>query len=180
VKYWILDIGLLTNIQYPSERIMMKKRVLFLCTGNSCRSQMAEGLVNHDLGDEWQAYSAGTEPAGYVHPLAVQAMLELQIDISGQRSKSTDEFRQASFDLVITVCDDAAENCPVWLGQGRTVHIGFQDPARATGSDRQRLAVFRQVRDEIRQDVGQLLANQLLANQVLADYPRVLEQGRQG
>jgi arsenate reductase len=129
----------------------MKKQVLFLCTGNSARSQMAEGLVNYYLGDEWQAVSAGTEPAGYVHPLAVQVMSELGIDISGQRSKPAAEFRDANLDLVITVCDDAAENCPLWLGSGHKVHIGFQDPARAAGSDEERLAAFRQVRDEMRQ-----------------------------
>jgi arsenate reductase len=102
----------------------VKKRVLFLCTGNSARSQMAEGLVNHDLGDEWQALSAGIEPAGTVHPLAVRAMAELGIDISRQRSKPVDEFRGREFDLVVTVCDDAAENCPVWLGRGQKVHLG--------------------------------------------------------
>jgi arsenate reductase len=137
----------------------MKKRVLFLCTGNSCRSQMAEGLVNHYLGDEWLAYSAGTHPAGYVHPLAVQAMSELGIDISHQHSKSADEFRETEFDVVVTVCDDAAENCPVWLGRGRRVHIGFEDPARATGSDEERLAVFRRVRGEIRQAMLSFLLN---------------------
>jgi arsenate reductase len=129
----------------------MKKNVLFLCTGNSCRSQMAEGLVNHYLGDEWQAFSAGTKPAGYVHPLAVRAMSELNIDISRQRSKSADEFRECALDVVVTVCDDAAENCPVWLGNGHKVHLGFESPVQATGSDEERLVVFRQVRDEIRQ-----------------------------
>ena len=138
---------------------MMKKRVLFLCTGNSARSQMAEGLVNHYLGDEWQAYSAGTKPAGYVHPLAVQVMAELGIDTSRQRSKSTDEFRDKELDSVVTVCDDAAENCPVWLGNGRKVHIGFEDPARAVGSDEERLAVFRRVRDEMRRELFALLVD---------------------
>ena len=137
---------------------MSTKQVLFLCTGNSCRSQMAEGLVNHFLGEEWEAYSAGTKPAGYVHPLAVQVMAELRIDISGNRSKSTDEFRYVGPDLVITVCDDAAENCPVWLGQGQVVHLGFPDPAKATGSEEERLAVFRQVRNDIRQKVFDYLA----------------------
>ncbi len=130
-----------------------KRRVLFLCTGNSARSQMAEGLVNHFLGDRWEAYSAGTKPAGYVHPLAVRAMAELGVEIGGQRSKSVDEFRDASFDLVITVCDDADRNCPVWLGRGRRVHIGFPDPAVATGSEAQRLAVFREVRDGLRRRI---------------------------
>jgi arsenate reductase len=100
----------------------MRRKILFLCTGNSARSQMAEGLVNHFLGDEWEAYSAGTAPAGYVHPLAVKAMAELGIDISAQRSKSVGEFRDAQFDLVITVCDQAAQNCPLWLGSELVKH----------------------------------------------------------
>jgi arsenate reductase len=136
----------------------MKKKVLFLCTGNSARSQMAEGLVTHYPGDEWQAYSAGTKPAGYVHPLAVQVMSELDIDISRHRSKSVDEFREEAFDLVVTVCDDAAENCPVWLGGGGNVHVGFEDPSRAAGSDAERLAVFRRVRDEMGQQLLDLMA----------------------
>ncbi len=128
---------------------MTKKQVLFVCAGNSCRSQMAQGLVNHFLGDTWQGYSAGTEPAGYVHPMALQVMSELEIDMSGCRSKSTDEFRDVDLDLVITVCDDAAENCPVWLGPGKAVHISFFDPAKVTGSEQERLAVFQQVRNAI-------------------------------
>jgi arsenate reductase len=130
-----------------------KRRVLFLCTGNSARSQMAEGLVNHFLGDAWEAFSAGTHPTGSVHPLAIQVMSELGIDISHHRSKPVDEFRNASFDLVITVCDNAAEQCPVWLGSGRQLHIGFPDPARASGSSEEQLATFREVRDAIRQKV---------------------------
>jgi arsenate reductase len=132
---------------------MTRKRVLFLCTGNSARSQMAEGLVNHFLGDGWEAYSAGTQPAGYVHPLAVRAMAEIGIDISGHRSKSTDEFREADLDAVITVCDDAAQTCPIWLGQGRRMHIGFPDPAAATGTEEEQLEVFRAARDGLRQEV---------------------------
>lgn len=138
-----------------------KKRVLFLCTGNSARSQMAEGLVKHFLGNEWEAYSAGTAPAGYVHPLAVKAMAELGIDISPQRSKSVNEFRTAEFDFVVTLCDNGVQACPLWLGSGRVKHIGFPDPAlrqgsgqaAATGSEDERLEVFRQVRDGIRQEV---------------------------
>jgi arsenate reductase len=129
------------------------KRALFLCTGNSARSQMAEGLVNHFMVGRWQAFSAGTAPTGSVHPLAAQAMAELGIDISTQRSKLVDEFRTTAFDLVITVCDDAAENCPVWLGPDQRVHIGFPDPARAEGSQAEQLAVFRQVRDAIWQQI---------------------------
>lgn len=131
----------------------MKKRVLFLCTGNSARSQMAEGLVNHYLGQRWQAASAGTKPAGYVHPLAVTAMRELGIDITHHQSKSVDEFRARAFDLVMTVCDRAAQDCPLWLGQGRVVHAGFPDPAATTGSESDRLAAFRRVRNELRNAV---------------------------
>ncbi len=130
-----------------------KKRVLFICTGNSARSQMAEGLASHFFGERWEAKSAGTHPADQVHPLAIQVMAEWGIDISNQFTKSVDEFRDANFDLVVTVCDDAAENCPLWLKQGRVIHIGLPDPAKATGTQEERLNIFRQVRDEIRQRV---------------------------
>ena len=136
---------------------MNKRRVLVLCTGNSCRSQMAEGLIRHFLGERWEAYSAGTRPAGYVHPLAVQVMRELGVDISGQRSKSVDEVRDTAFDLVVTVCDEAARECPVWPGGGQQVHVGFPDPAGATGSETERLEVYRRVRDAIRQHLLPLL-----------------------
>jgi arsenate reductase len=114
---------------------------------------MAEGLVNRFLGDRWEAFSAGTEPSGYVHPLAIRAMEELDIDISDQESKSVDQFRDAEFDVVITVCDDAAENCPLWLGPEKVHHIGFPDPAEASGSEEERLEVFRCVRDGLRREV---------------------------
>jgi len=114
---------------------------------------MAEGLVNHFLGEHWEAFSAGTKPAGYVHPLAIRAMAELGINISAQRSKSVDEFREAEFDVIVTVCDNAAKNCPVWLERGRRAHLGFPDPAAATGSEEERLKVFCQVRDGLRQEV---------------------------
>jgi arsenate reductase len=136
---------------------MGKRRVLFLCTGNSCRSQMAEGLVNHLLGDRWEAFSAGTAPAGYVHPMAIRAMDEIGIDVSSGYSKSVDEFRNVAFDVVITVCDDAAKNCPLWLGSGNVHHMGFPDPAAATGSEEERLDVFREVRDGLRQEVVHLV-----------------------
>ncbi len=126
-----------------------KRNVLFLCTGNSCRSQMAEGLARHFYGHLYDVYSAGTQPSGYVHPLAIRVMQEIGIDISQGYSKSPDEFRDVTFDLVITVCDDAAETCPLWLREGHVEHIGFYDPAQAQGSEEERLAVFRQVRDEI-------------------------------
>ncbi len=127
-----------------------KRRVLVICTGNSARSQMAEGLVNALLGEQWQAWSAGTKPAAQVHPLAVVAMAELGIDISHQRPKSVDLFIDRPLDAVITVCDVAAKTCPLWLGMGRVTHIGFPDPATATGNEDERLAVFRAVRDDIR------------------------------
>lgn len=124
----------------------MKKRVLFLCTGNSCRSQLAEALVLAHLGDEWEAFSAGVRPAGYVHPMATQVLLEIGIEYSG-RSKSVEEFRGQQFDLVMTVCNSAAEDCPLWLGGGKKAHIDFPDPAKATGSDDEKMAAFRAVRD---------------------------------
>jgi arsenate reductase len=134
----------------------MRRKVLFLCTGNSCRSQMAEAIVNARLGDVWEAYSAGTQSAGYVHPLALRALAEIGIAHSG-RSKNADEYRAVPFDLVVTVCDDAAENCPVWLGQGKRVHLGFPDPARATGTEDEIMAAFRRVRDDIARQVSALL-----------------------
>ena len=129
---------------------MEKKRVLVLCTGNSCRSQMAAGLINARLGDKFRAVSAGTNPSGYVHPKAIAAMAEIGIDISAGRSKNADEFYGQYFDYVITVCDDAKANCPVWLGNaGLKTHIGFIDPAAVTGTDAEIMAVFRDVRDQI-------------------------------
>lgn len=125
-------------------------KVLILCTGNSARSQMAEGLLRHDGGDRYQVFSAGTRP-GRVNPLAIQAMQEIGIDISGHRSKSVDEFSGREFDYVITVCDNARESCPVFPGETRTIHWSFEDPAAAQGDDAKRLAVFRRIRDEIRQ-----------------------------
>lgn len=128
------------------------RRVLVLCTGNSCRSQMAEAIINHDLAGQWAAESAGTLPAGIVHPLALKVLAEIGIHHRGE-SKSVERFRGREFDLVITVCGDAEENCPVWLGAGKRVHIGFPDPVKARGSDAQILGVFRQVRDDIREKI---------------------------
>ena len=127
---------------------MDKARVLFLCTGNSCRSQMAEAIINHHLSDRWEAYSAGTEPSGYVHRYALLALAEIGIQHNG-RSKSVTEFQGVRFDLVVTVCDSAAEQCPIWLGEGRRVHAGFPDPAKVTGTPEQILEAFRAVRDDM-------------------------------
>ena len=132
------------------------KKVLFLCTGNSCRSQMAEAIVNARLGDRWQAYSAGTKPTGYIHPKALEVLSEIGIRHSG-RSKQADEFRDIDFDLVVTVCDSAAEECPVWLGQGKRVHHSFPDPAKAEGTEEANMTVFRTVRDDIEKEMIQLL-----------------------
>ena len=129
----------------------MKRKVLFLCTGNSCRSQMAEAIVNARLGDQWEAVSAGTRPAGYVHPKAVQALAEIGIQHEG-RSKRADEFREVDFDLVVTVCDSAAEECPVWLGKGKKVHHSFPDPAKTDD-----IADFRKVRDDMLVEIPKLL-----------------------
>lgn len=131
----------------------MKNRVLILCTGNSCRSQMAEGLWRHLGGDNWEAYSAGSQPAGFVHPLAVAAMAELGVDISEHTSKHVDQFVGRDLDLVVTVCDGARESCPVIPGMGATLHWPFADPAEAVGTDDERLAAFRRVRDTIRERI---------------------------
>lgn len=135
------------------------RNVLFLCTGNSCRSQMGEGLVNHLLGDRWRAWSAGTRPSGYVHPLAIRVMAEIGIDISGHASKTPDVLRDVPFDRVFTVCDNAALDCPVWLGPGIVSHVPFPDPAEATGSEAERLEAFRAVRNAMRRSVEQLLGS---------------------
>ncbi len=129
-----------------------KERVLILCTGNSARSQMAEGLLRNDAGDCFEVFSAGVEPSE-VRPLAVEAMSDVGIDISGQRSKSVEEFAGQQFDYVITVCDNANEKCPVFPGKTKRIHWSFEDPAAATGNEASRLAVFRRVRDEIRQQL---------------------------
>lgn len=127
-----------------------RKRVLILCTGNSCRSQMAEGWVNAELGEFWKADSAGTSPADEVHPLAVAAMAEVAIDISTARPQSVEGLLDADWDLVVTVCDSAKETCPVFPGRAEKIHVSFPDPADATGSDDAVMEVFRTVRDAIR------------------------------
>jgi arsenate reductase len=135
---------------------MTKKRVLFLCAANSARSQMAEALVNHDLGDRFEAFSAGTMPRS-PHPAALKVLAEIGIDHSRARSKSLDEFEDATFDFVITLCDGANEACPVFFGGVERSHLGFADPAVATGTEEDILAAFRRVRDEIREVVESYL-----------------------
>ena len=127
-----------------------QKKVLILCTGNSARSQMAEGLLRHDARNRFVVESAGTKPS-HVRSEAIAVMKELGIDISGHRSKSVDEFAGREFDYVLTVCDNARECCPVFPGQAKRLHHNFEDPGAAEGSETARLAVFRRVRDEIRE-----------------------------
>ena len=133
----------------------MIRKVLFLCTGNSCRSQMAEAIVNAHY-PEWRAFSAGTRPTGSVHPLATQVLSEIGIDHYGV-SKNVEQFRSDEFDLVVTVCDDANEECPLWLGQGKRLHESFRDPAKVEGTNEERLAVFREVRDLMIEKIPALL-----------------------
>lgn len=138
---------------------MEKQRILFLCTHNSARSQMAEGLLRHLAGDRFEAHSAGTEGT-HVHPLAVRAMAEIGIDISHQESKTVDRYLNQPFDAVITVCDQANEACPVFLGALRRLHWSFPDPSLATGTDEERLTVFRRVRDAIREQIQRDLVHE--------------------
>jgi len=124
--------------------------VLILCTGNSCRSHLAEGILRTAAGDTLRVASAGSKPAGYVHPLAIRAMAEIGIDIAAHRSKHLDEFLAEAVETVITVCGKADQVCPMFPGQVNRHHWGFDDPAHATGTEEEQLAVFRRVRDEIR------------------------------
>lgn len=128
---------------------MKKPTILILCTGNSCRSHLAEGILRSALGEEYEVRSAGSKPAGYVHPLAVRVMKEIGIDISDHRSKHLSEFLQQPVETVITVCGNAEQACPMFPGQVNRYHWRFDDPAHATGTEEEKLSVFRRVRDEI-------------------------------
>jgi arsenate reductase len=139
---------------------MAKRRVLVLCTGNSCRSQMAEGWLRHDLGDRVEAFSAGTRPS-FVHPLAIRVMVEAGVDISGQRSKPVAEFLDQPLDLVVTVCDSAREACPVFRGASKAVHESFPDPAAFTGTETEVLQRFREIRDLVRERLVPLVRREL-------------------
>jgi arsenate reductase (thioredoxin) len=130
----------------------MNKKILILCTGNSCRSQMAEGFLK-SFDAELEVYSAGTNPSKQVHPKAIQVMKEAGIDLSKNYPKMVDQFLNESFDYVITVCDNAKETCPVFIGKvGKQLHIGFEDPADAKGTEEEILSEFRRIRDEIKND----------------------------
>jgi len=128
----------------------MKPTVLILCTGNSCRSHLAEGILRAAAGDVLDVQSAGSKPAGYVHPLAIQVMKEIGIDIASHHSKHMNDFLQQNVETVVTVCGNADQACPMFPGQVNRYHWGFDDPAHATGTDVEKLAVFRRVRDEIK------------------------------
>ncbi len=134
-----------------------KEKVLILCTGNSARSQMAEGLFRRAAGDRFEVFSAGVKPTS-VRPEAIAVMRELGIDISGQRSKSVDEFRGQEFRYVITVCDNAKESCPVFPGRTERIHWSFEDPAAVAGTEEQRTAAFRQIRDQIAKRIDAFVA----------------------
>ncbi|TYO99346.1 protein tyrosine phosphatase [Geothermobacter ehrlichii] len=138
----------------------MPKRVLFLCTGNSCRSQMADGIINHDFAGQIEAFSAGTEPHG-LNPKAVQVMAEIGIDISNNSSDHLSQYEGQNFDYVITLCGDANEKCPLFFGGVQRIHIGFDDPPKATGSEEEVLNVYRRVRDEIRERLGDFFRKEL-------------------
>lgn len=131
---------------------MAKKRILFLCTGNSCRSQMAEGFLKHLWGDKFEAYSAGVNPTR-INPLSIKAMQEVGIDISTQKSKSVKEFLGQQFDYVITVCDNAKQTCPIFPGKCEKMHWNLEDPALAQGTEEEKLAIFRKVRNEIKRKI---------------------------
>ncbi len=136
------------------------KRVLFLCTGNSCRSQMADGIINHDFAGRIKAFSAGTEPHG-LNSRAVAVMAEISIDISANSSDHISKYEGQDFDYVITLCGDANDKCPLFFGGVQRNHIGFDDPPKATGSDEEVMNVYRRVRDEIRAQLGDYFRNEL-------------------
>ena len=136
-----------------------KKKVLFLCTGNSCRSQIAEGFLRHLASEDFEAFSAGTKPSR-LNPLAVKVMEEKGVDISGQYSQSIDEFLNESLDYIITVCDHAKETCPVIPGTAERIHWSFRDPADAKGSEEEKMTVFREIRDSIEKNIENFIKKQ--------------------
>jgi arsenate reductase len=136
------------------------KRVLFICTKNSSRSQMAEALINHDLAGRVEAFSAGMEPS-FVHPLAITVMKELGIDISNKRSKGLDEFATQKFDYVITLCSQADQVCPVFFGGTKKIHIGFPNPTIKSENGEEEIAVFRRVRDQMRVRLVEYLSKEI-------------------
>jgi len=136
----------------------MKKKIIVLCTGNSCRSQIAEGYFRHQAGDRFDVASAGLEP-GFVHPKAIQVMQEDGIDISNHISKNVNQYTGEKFDYIITVCENAKERCPYFPGSAERIHWSFEDPAVAKGTEEEILAVFRKVRDQIKEKIIKFLIN---------------------
>ncbi|MCX7784609.1 MAG: arsenate reductase ArsC [candidate division WOR-3 bacterium] len=149
---------------------MNKKKVLFICTHNSARSQMAEGLLNHLYGDRYEAYSAGTQPT-MVNPYAIKVMREIGIDISHHRSKSVQEFLNQEINYVITVCDSAKETCPFFPGGKKRLHQSFQDPSDFTGNEEETLNIFRKVRDEIKMWIEETFAKIIKENTENSENP---------
>ena len=147
----------LPEIKFGVFLVSNKKRVLILCTGNSCRSQMAEVLWRELAGDQWDVYSAGSKPAGYVHPLAIQALQESGLNVAGLASKAMEPFIEQPIELVVTVCDHAKASCPLVNGTEQTLHWPFDDPAEATGSEQEKVCEFRRIRDEIKQTIEEFL-----------------------
>jgi arsenate reductase len=143
--------------------VFMKKRVLFLCTANSCRSQMAEGIINHFLGDKIIAFSAGTE-ATYVNPTTIKVMKEIGIDISKHQSKNLTVFDGQNFDYVITLCGSANETCPLYIGGTKKMHIGFDDPTKSRGTKEDILREFRRVRTEIKEKLNAFFRSEKIIN----------------
>jgi len=150
----------------PESNMQEKPLVLILCTGNSCRSHLAEGILRQKAGDLIRVESAGSKPAGFVHPLAIRAMEEIGIDISNHRSKHLDEFLDQKVHTVVTVCGYADQACPIFPGMVKRYHWGFDDPAKATGSEEEVLLVFRRVRDEIGKVFGAYAAGINLGTQL--------------
>jgi arsenate reductase (thioredoxin) len=133
-----------------------KRRVLFLCSGNSCRSQMAEAIINARLSNRWIAFSAGSRPKGFVHPMVAKVLEEAGIRHKGN-SKGMDAVKDVPFDLVVTVCSSDAEDCPVWFGPGRSIHHSYEDPSLVTGTEEEKIAAFRKLRDEMMAELPYLL-----------------------
>ena len=139
------------------QAVYNKQKVLFVCTGNSCRSQMAEGMLMHYGKDKFEVFSAGLEPS-YIHPLAIKAMAELGIDLTGQHSKTVNELLEEEFSYVITVCDSAKERCPVFPGKYKAIHWSIEDPASAEGTETERMKDFRIVRQDIRERINHFIS----------------------
>lgn len=152
------DHGVRLRVSGRNFAMSDKPAILILCTGNSCRSHLAEGLLRAAAGDLFEVHSAGSNPAGYVHPLAIRAMAEIGIDISGHRSKHMSEFLDRKIETVITVCGHADQACPIFPGQLNRHHWPFDDPAKATGTEAEVLEVFRRVRNEIRRTLTAYVA----------------------